>query len=172
MTGSGHLKTGIAFSTAVILNIWLLTNNSFFAISAAVTCILGAKAPDYLELRKKGGGTIIPHRTITHWVLMWVLVFLSFDISIRSFSFWGGFNYSILIQYLCCLGYGYAFGGIVHLLGDFPNKQGIPFLLPKSTKFALYLWNSGKHESAIISVSILVSALYILLKLGILSINY
>ncbi len=41
--------------------------------------------------------------------------------------------------------FGFFSGGILHLLGDIPNKKKIPMFTPFDG-IALNMWESGKHE--------------------------
>ena len=91
MTGKGHFLTGLTFSSSAFL-----FSKDVGAISwlSAVFCIIGVNAPDYLEIRIKGK-TLIPHRTITHWIPIWVVLFfysifsqpLSYTLAIHAIIF-------------------------------------------------------------------------------------
>lgn len=162
MTGKGHSWTGFAVAAAV----YKFTSDSGMAASVAVPAFLiGVTAPDWLEIRKKGGGTVIKHRTITHWLPIWVaMFFISFylyDVCDKigadcNFGF-GGVNISYYLQGFFI---GFSLGGLLHLLTDIPNPMGIPILTP-SNRFSLKLWKSGKNEVAITLVLFLISMSYV-----------
>lgn len=140
MTGNGHKITGViaaTITTPMALDLgltgWLM----------GVFTILGSTAPDYLEIRKPSGGTMIRHRTITHWLPLWVLLFAYGCVSI------GAINSPIPIPLPNTLFaeaiVGFAIGGLLHLLFDIPNPMGIPILTPYR-RVSLNLWRSGKAE--------------------------
>lgn len=191
MTGAGHTHTGIGLSIAVYYYAYnkmaetvgersFLTNTNFdmyllmaLSIVAACLCISGSTAPDWLEIRKKGGGTVIKHRTITHWVLIWILL-LTFGLTIDRLDFinnsWLGQNVFIrdIIGVLIA---GFTIGGLTHLITDLPNKQGIPILFP-TQKFCLYAWKSGRNEQFLITISYLVSFFYIGMDTRVIIVDY
>lgn len=177
MTGKGHFVSGFIFSIFTYKYTYDIGGT---ALIGAIGTILGATAPDYLEIRKKvynnvngkqkcvGTKTLIEHRTITHWLPLWILLFLFSYLNINKnlennyllflnnyleFSF----NYSI---YLYSLLLGYSIGGLLHLLVDIPNPMGIPILTPKK-RFSLNLWRSGKMEPLILTVIALFCLYYV-----------
>lgn len=158
MTGKGHFLTGLTFSSSAFL-----FSKDVGAISwlSAVFCIIGVNAPDYLEIRIKGK-TLIPHRTITHWIPIWIVLFFYSIFSINSnyFNFLVNFNlYKLGIVEASAL-LGFSIGGLLHLLFDLPNPMGIPFLTPWN-RVSLNLWNSGKRENLIVTFVILFSLFYL-----------
>jgi len=147
MTGKGHLATGFsltfatyAFADTIGAIAWLTTLFSLF----------GSTAPDWLEIRR-GGNTLIPHRTITHFVPLWVgLLLLSlFSVNPELFHVLSFLEHYALNEIIrdCLL--GFAIGGLLHLLFDLPNPMGIPFLLPFH-RISLGLWRSGEMEKTIV----------------------
>lgn len=103
-----------------------------FTILSFVAGILGGVAPDDLEnawwsRRRK---LWLPHRTLTHVLEFWLAL--------------------VIWSYLC-LGtswwaaplMGYAAGGVMHLLCDFPNPRGIVTMFGR---VSLGLWNSGRCD--------------------------
>lgn len=128
MTGSGHQATNIllapaAFVVAEAFGVvpWLFTT----------AFIVAARLPDWLEVRK-GGWTLIKHRAWTHWGLGWallgVLVLLFVDEPHAQAALTG-----------------LALGALVHLLVDWPNPRGVPWLWP-TRRHSLKLWRSGERE--------------------------
>lgn len=87
----------------------------------AVGVILGSTAPDWLEIpswQKDGARkSVIPHRSITHWVAMW-----SFLLSLAAL--WPSQH---VIKYILA---GFAFGGLMHCLLDGCTPMGVPTVLP------------------------------------------
>ena len=182
MTGKGHFAAGIIFS----IYAFDFTNNlGGQALTSSLFCILGANAPDYLEIRSKlyrdsknpkrctGTKTLIPHRTITHWLPLWLLLFVFSAINIDNSFFNNALSQHLIFQnnhpffgtfYSTLL--GYSIGGLVHLLVDLPNPMGIPILTPKK-RFSLNLWKSGKMEPLILTLLLI----FVLHAVGIVDIN-
>lgn len=143
MTGKGHRFTGIgaaAIAAAIIHNIAPNPlSEAFAAFIAANTTTL----PDMLEVRRyRGGrpaGTVIPHRTWTHWGLGWVLVILATILYLPSIH---PFFVIVLI--------GSSVGSLMHLLGDAPNPMGVPWILPtwRMRVGRRGLWRSGENEAS------------------------
>ena len=169
MTGRGHLLSGLALSLAT----FKFTNDiSGIGYIAAIGTILGAKAPDYLEIRRKvkdsknkviGTKTLITHRTITHWLPLWIIAFLFFLIQFEQsyFSYFQDYNFNTnkITNYISSFLLGYTIGGLLHLITDLPNPMGIPIIHPKK-RFSLNLWKSGKMEFIIVLGILLFSLEY------------
>lgn len=128
-------------------NLSLLSTCVLSALSIVCT-ILGSTAPDYLEIRyrkkvknKKGklintSVTVLPHRGITHTLSIWLVVSymmhrLAFQVEDHNLTY--------------LLFFSYSFGAVIHILGDLPNKKGVP-LLPFCPKFCLKLWGCSQNE--------------------------
>lgn len=157
MTGKGHFSTGLAFSFSVFL-----FSKNLEAISwlSAIFCLIGVNAPDYLEIRVKGN-TLIKHRTITHWIPIWIFLFFYsiFSLDSNYFNFLSNFDlYKLDIVEASAL-LGFSIGGLLHLLFDLPNPMGIPLLTPWH-RVSLNLWKSGNKEHLIIFFVILFSLGY------------
>lgn len=45
--------------------------------------------------------------------------------------------------------FGFAAGGVMHLLADFPNPLGVPWLLP-TRRHSLKWWNSGRYDLIVV----------------------
>ena len=99
---------------------------------------LGAGAPDWLEVswydvQRRCRASLIEHRTWTHWLPAWILLisYAWYEAQTES-GFW------IL--------FGFAVGGLVHLLVDWPNPTGIPIMTPlRRSRHSLKLWRSSEH---------------------------
>lgn len=169
MTGNGHKKVNAAFSlSAAYLTYTLLTANSIpLAIVAALFTILGARAPDWLEIPLKSGHRIITHRTITHWFPIWVLLI----IGALHFNYHNAYGIDFISDHpmvLATLSLSvifFSFGCLLHILFDLPNPMGIPFLSPVH-RFSLNLWKSGSGEKTIILFSWLLNILFIAVDTG------
>jgi len=139
---SGHRKIGL------IGAFWLVYFSFFhfplWSIAVSVwTFIIGNTAPDTLEFSRYDENayfkrtSLIPHRTYTHWFLLWFLLFM---IS-------GGLTFYYHAYWLPV--WAYSLGGLMHLLCDLPNPTGVPFLHPKKRRKSLNWWKNGENENII-----------------------
>lgn len=155
MTGKGHTMCGIAAGIAPASAAYV-AGGFIPAIAAWVFTIAGSTAPDWLEFpkevkKKVNGKTMtvlvrrIPHRTVTHTIAAWVLATFFFYIALA-----GTHAYGIphLLPILSAIGLGFSYGGVIHLLGDLPNKQRIP-IFTKFDGISLNLWKSGEFEKSL-----------------------
>lgn len=161
MTGRGHFATGVAFAIPTFIIANHFGGNGLLAL---IMCISGSTAPDWLEIRR-GENTIIPHRTITHFLPLWVftLFWSLFSISPDTLPFLEGikfFDDFILDNIYASLLFGFSIGALLHLLFDLPNPMGIPLLLPWK-RFSLNLWYSGEKEKSIIVFVTIFSILFV-----------
>jgi membrane-bound metal-dependent hydrolase YbcI (DUF457 family) len=157
MTGKGHTWVGLATSIAVYK---FTKDMSLTGYIAVLGHIFGATAPDWLEIRVKSGEgtkTLIKHRTITHWLFLWVALYV-FTTQLIA----GSFALPVVIpNFILELVLGFSIGGLLHLLTDLPNPAGIPIITPSGKhRFSLNLWKSGKNEVAITVVALLLSLWY------------
>lgn len=129
MTGLGHRVTAL-FSAALAYSL-----AEDFGLVAAVACAMSGSAPDWLEVpwRTWSGGQrrLIPHRRITHWMLGWA--------TLAVVAWWHSGDL------IWATAFGFACGGLTHLIMDLPNPAGVPILHPWN-RFSLNLWRSGQHE--------------------------
>ena len=172
MTGKGHTWTGIALSISGFYFTYnhLGTESVILSLLAMFFIIIGATAPDWLEIRKKNGGTVIRHRWITHWAILWICGFIG--------SYYLFQNPTVNIQgsvitipdFVIISLMGFTTGGLLHLLVDLPNPMGVPVLTP-NMRFSLHLWKSGKQEGFLVMLVTIFSIFYIGIDSGIISIN-
>lgn len=163
MTGKGHTWVSLAFSIATY-KIGLQLGITPLLVSVAT--IVGGTAPDWLEIRKKNGGTVIKHRTITHWLPLWLaLFFFTYGLITKNENIYQLYDFNIN-EYLLSFLFGFSIGGLLHLLVDIPNPMGIPILTP-TRRFSLKLWKSGKFEVPIVTAFFIFSLYYI----GVLNLN-
>lgn len=132
MTEDGHRLTGIG---AALLGAALAHAAGGYAVPAILLALPGATAPDWLEWpRRTAGGSrtsVIPHRTLTHWVPLWLIA--------------AGFGWAMAENPVASGLLGFAVGGLTHLAVDLPNPMGIPLWTPWR-RVSLRLWVSGSHE--------------------------
>ncbi|SIN83257.1 hypothetical protein SAMN05878249_3653 [Vreelandella aquamarina] len=69
MTGNAHRLFGLAFGVTAGAAITPLYGGGP-ALAVAALALPGSTAPDWMEIRV-GPTTLIPHRTVTHWLLPW-----------------------------------------------------------------------------------------------------
>jgi membrane-bound metal-dependent hydrolase YbcI (DUF457 family) len=135
MRGSGHHATG--FITGFIA---ASVSHKLCGVPLPLTVICipfawwGGVFPDSSEHFM--GIRWVRHRTVTHWVPLWVVCLLAFMLFSSS---------SLLESAIQAAGIGFAMGGLTHLLFDWPNPRGIPFFTPWR-HHSLKLWNSGRRE--------------------------
>lgn len=109
----------------------------FSEIAAGILAGFSTTMPDWTEIPffRNGirTGSLIAHRTITHWPPIWVFLI-----------FWGFKDQTII----GALAIGAGVGSMWHILGDAPNPMGIPWLLPhRRIRFGQKgWWRSGEHE--------------------------
>lgn len=134
MTGKGHRWTsvGAAFLAAAAARLLGLPE-----IVAAAIATVSVTMPDWAEIPfYKNGlrtGSLIAHRTLTHWPIVWLL---TIGVGVHE----GGLVGASLL--------GMSVGCLVHILGDAPNPMGIPWLLPNQ-RIRIGKkgwWRSGEHE--------------------------
>ena len=143
MTGKGHRLTGLGAGFFAAALVHTLGFNYKAELVSALLAVLSTNIPDWIEIPtyKRGirTGTLIPHRTITHWPPLWL-----------------GFIY-IAFHYLeplyAAALMGVCVGALVHILADAPNPRGIPWLLPNKRITLLGgLWRSGEFEKTLVMI--------------------
>lgn len=107
-----------------------------WSILAAIAGTAGGTAPDWLEVAwwSKKRKLWIAHRTWTHWGIGWMALLACAYRSLDSVS-WAP------------LPFGFAVGGIMHLLADWPNPMGVPWIMKRHS---LKLWKSGRCDIIVI----------------------
>lgn len=169
MTGKGHTLAGLICMIGAYKFSIDLTNSATCGVVSSIFMAFGATAPDWMEIRKKSGGTVIVHRTWTHWLPLWILLLMFGCSQISQNPILGMdtvtkplFDYlNIGLNHIIASGIiGFSLGGLLHLLVDIPNPMGIPILTPYS-RFSLKLWKSGKLEPLICFVLFLANLYYI-----------
>lgn len=91
-----------------------------------VGCMAGARAPDWMEAPYWRGGkrfSLIPHRTVTHWVGAWAVA----AVALGAMTY---YQPSALHMALM----GFVTGALAHCAMDATTPMGVPFLNPFSRK--------------------------------------
>ena len=139
---NGHRKIGLI--GAFWIGYFSFFHFPLWSVALAVWAfIIGNTAPDTLEFSNYNENhffkrtSLIPHRTYTHWFLLWFLLCLISGIfTIYGPSYW----FPI---------WTYSLGGLTHLFCDLPNPSGIPIIHPRKRKKSLNWWKSGECETLI-----------------------
>lgn len=138
MMRAGHHVTGLsagAFVAGMLHN--LQPSLDWLALLAIVVAgWFGGVAPDSLEYIPWIRVPWVPHRTLTHWGILWVAAFG-----------WAVWIFHAQVGLLSAAAIGFVVGGLIHLVCDWPNPTGIPWFLPtQNHRHSLRLWRSGQHD--------------------------
>ena len=101
--------------------------------------ILGGTAPDWLEVAwwSRRHRLWITHRTWTHWGIAWIALLVYSYLSLRH-------------RYWAPVLFGFSAGGLMHLLADWPNPRGIPWI---AGRHSLKLWKSGRCDFFVVAAA-------------------
>lgn len=119
--------------------------HQLLSIVAFVAAVAGSTAPDWLEIAwwSRSRRLWITHRTLTHWGIAWVaLLFVSYR--------------SLGMHPLAVAAFGFACGGVMHLLADWPNPLGVPWI---ASRHSLNWWTSGRCDLLVVGAAWLAAAL-------------
>lgn len=146
-SNKAHHASGIAaglLATAIVIKAGAGGPYYLLALITLIAGTLGGTAPDWMEVawwrgkKKRGAQRLwITHRTITHWGIAWIAL-LYFSHKSLGHVWWA------------CAAFGFATGGIMHLLTDWPNPMGVPWIF---RRHSLGLWRSGRLESMVIMMT-------------------
>ncbi|MQQ99701.1 metal-dependent hydrolase [Glaciimonas soli] len=118
-----------------------------WSILAFLMGYAGGGAPDWLELSwwssGRGRHSWISHRTVTHWGIAWIALLVTSYYKLRHSP-------------VMALPFGFAAGGIMHLLADWPNPLGVPWLWV-SKRHSLNWWKSGRADWIIMGAAWMVA---------------
>lgn len=111
-----------------------------WSVLAFLMAYSGGTAPDWLEIawwaRGRGRYSWVSHRTWTHWGVGWAALL--------------AVSYVLLPVYpWMSMLFGFAAGGMIHLIADWPNPLGVPWLLVYR-RHSLNWWNSGRCDWLIV----------------------
>lgn len=142
MTPMTHNLTGIALGLGVAALLPSKDAGLFF-----VGCVLGARAPDWMEIarfnpRTRQRESLIPHRTLTHWLWPWLALFLSAGIVYRA----GGHNDQAALAIA-----GFAAAGLLHIATDCMTVMGCPLgASPFGKRTSLRMLKTGSAREVLV----------------------
>lgn len=159
MTGAGHTLTGVLAGIPLAALSYKLGAGVTGSLACLATCTLASTAPDWLEIPYRATKTVkdvkgkevvtvvtkrlLKHRGITHIILAWVAAFLWSFVYLKAGS--DIFGWTDLPKTTVAILFGFFAGGVLHLMGDLPNKQKVPILTPWDG-ISLNIWKSGEFE--------------------------
>lgn len=121
-----HFVTSIVTGATTSAGLYIMAGSNWFICAVLFFgFVCGSSAPDWLEITWRTGihrenrHSIIPHRTITHWMAMWAMAFgfcLHHTIS----------NQNIFWIFLL----GFSASALIHVLMDSATSMGVPWLHP------------------------------------------
>lgn len=151
MTRGGHNATALALAVAgAIVCSWPA------AAAWAIGCMLGAAAPDYLEIEYgmgRGRKALIRHRTLTHQPFLWMLAIFYIQTS----------HIDPLVKMLAL---GWACAALLHLAMDILTPVGIPLGWPWGDRTSLKIFRTGGTEWPVIFLVWLIATVAVALKLS------
>ncbi|MCG6387548.1 hypothetical protein K6U51_12705 [Vibrio fluvialis] len=138
MNRLGHVAGAVSFSPVTLTPLW--PDAPILSAIACAGLIVGSNAPDWLEFG------IIPHRTITHILLIWLSVALYGLLSLSGSSMLDAIEVQATSKEIGAFLWGLGGGAISHWLGDVMNMRAVPIVTPFD-KIALRMFNSGEHQA-------------------------
>jgi membrane-bound metal-dependent hydrolase YbcI (DUF457 family) len=137
MNRLGHVAGAISFSPVAITPLW--PEYPTLTGLCAVSLIVGSNAPDWLEFG------VIPHRTFTHVLTIWLCIALYGLFSILNAALLHQIGINAASKEIAAILLGFGAGGMSHWLGDVLNMRPVPIVTPFD-KIALGLFNSGTNQ--------------------------
>ncbi len=114
--------------------------------------VLGGTAPDWLEHVLKLTGRQVKHRTVTHYLSYWLILF---SVALVGFDYHG---------YLTA----FAWGGVTHIFADACTITGVPFSPLSDRRFHLF---GGRLRTGS-PTEYLISGAFVLVCVGIFSLTH
>lgn len=116
-----HYRAGVVSGLAMAW--WLYPRfNLLQCFGVFLGALIGSSAPDWLEISRWWSGkrhSVIPHRTITHWMLGWFVL-----------TAWVGMHGFSHRQFEWFLGFGFCISATLHVLMDALTPMGVPIAHP------------------------------------------
>jgi membrane-bound metal-dependent hydrolase YbcI (DUF457 family) len=149
MTRTGHFITTIATTTLVATLLWTGKINNPYPSSIELIvflcagALLGSSAPDWLEFsynRTKIEGRLIPHRTLTHYLPIWL-----------GLIYWIWVAQPISIWQAEVVTLSFLASGVLHILVDACSVSGVPLLTPFGKhKLRVSVYTTGKMSESLV----------------------
>lgn len=138
-SSNAHHSTGFAagvIAAVLVFHAGASGPYHIWSVLAFFSGAAGGTAPDWLEVAwwSKKRKLWITHRTWTHWGIAWIALLAYSYLSLNEAP-WAP------------IAFGFAAGGIMHLLADWPNPLGIPWILGRHS---LNLWKSGRCDTIVV----------------------
>lgn len=111
----------------------------FIAASAAA---IGSLLPDVLEF-----GGLVPHRTVTHYLWLWLPASIFFWLLLRSTGFSAFWLYVLFFV---------VSGGLLHVLQDALSNGGIPLVTPYGSRQGLGVYRTDTLSEEVTVFGLLV----------------
>jgi membrane-bound metal-dependent hydrolase YbcI (DUF457 family) len=146
-SGAVFLCANPALAEGIVLSEWMPRSIPF-----AVGALLGARAPDWIELAQFSSFldrrvSIIPHRTITHWPWLWLAALLIATGLTQVYDDYPGRE----VAWGCV---GFILSGMLHLLLDSLTPTGIPLgFNPFGKRTAFAYMRNGSYSEFLVSLS-------------------
>ncbi|KDN94702.1 metal-dependent hydrolase [Hydrogenovibrio marinus] len=150
MTRTSHLASGAILSAAAIIHYQLHSSLNIpfsWLVVFVIAIMAGATAPDWMEIPRFSKTfnrrvSMIPHRTITHWLLPWAFLFG------YTFYKWTDPNNAITgYDPMLFVTLGFSMGALLHCILDWMTPEGIPVVAPFIFKNgSMYLVRKGFGE--------------------------
>ncbi len=113
-----------------------------FVTLVALGMLLGARSPDRLEIPSfhrptKTRRSVIPHRTLTHWPQLWIVI---------TASCWFTWQTStdVLLYAITSTGLGFCAAAWLHLFMDIMTPMGIPLRTPFGSRSSFNLYKTSE----------------------------
>jgi hypothetical protein len=142
-SNKAHHATGFAagvIAAAIVARSGAGGSYHVWVLLSFIAAVAGGTAPDWMEVAwwSRTRRLWITHRTVTHWGIGWIVLLV---LSYR----WLGHQHP-----LAAVAFGFACGGLMHLLADWPNPLGVPWI---AGRHSLNWWNSGHCDLLIVGAS-------------------
>jgi len=141
ITGVPYEQGVLSLSRVIMSGDLANIDHPFFVALIASGILLGARGPDRLEIssynrRTKIRRSVIPHRTLTHWPPLWVIM---------TVACWSVLDETqdILLYTVASVGIGFCAASWLHLIMDIMTPSGIPLISPFGSRTSLNLYKSA-----------------------------
>ena len=110
------------------------------SLAACLAGVAGGTAPDWLEIAwwSRSRRLWITHRSATHWGVGWIAALV---LAHRSLGHAHLFAAPL---------FGFACGGLMHLVADWPNPLGVPWIF---RRHSLNWWKSGRCDLLVVALA-------------------